>query len=161
MPRFSLPRIPRSRMTERGLHKVQFFSSFSLRCMPSACLCVCVFSLVFVFHLLNVFCRSEIFLQSTGTRRYQQLRLFLRSFVLDRLWIPDEHGRGICAGECVAAHLRWFDEDFGSEVVFWLMSGQSNLAITCLRFFQSRIADTEQYFLRPPWKNPCCPEVIL
>ena len=25
-----------------------------------------------------------------------------------------------CAGECVAAHLRWFDESYGSEVVFWI-----------------------------------------
>ena len=25
-----------------------------------------------------------------------------------------------CAGECVAAHLRWFDENYGSEVVFWI-----------------------------------------
>ena len=42
-----------------------------------------------------------------------------------------------------------------------LMSGPLNVAIACLMFFQFRFADTEQYFLRPPWKNPCCPEVIL
>ena len=33
-------------------------------------------------------------------------------------WIPDEHRRGICAVECVAAHLRGFEEDSRSEVVF-------------------------------------------
>ena len=42
-----------------------------------------------------------------------------------------------------------------------LMSGQLNVAIACLMFFQFRFADTEQYFLRPPWKNPCYLEVIL
>ena len=35
VPRFSLRRISRSRMTERGLHEVPFSSSFSLWCMPS------------------------------------------------------------------------------------------------------------------------------
>ena len=28
-----------------------------------------------------------------------------------------------CAGECVAAHLRWFDENYGSEVVFSIEFG--------------------------------------
>ena len=37
----------------------------------------------------------------------------------DRLWIPGEHSRGICVVECITAHLRWFEEDLGSEVVFW------------------------------------------
>ena len=55
-----------------------------------------VFSLVFDFHLLNVLSRSEIVLQSTWTGRFERLRLSLRSFVLDRLWIPGEHGRGMC-----------------------------------------------------------------
>ena len=109
VPRFSLRRISRSRMTERGLHKVLFSSSFhcgacrreSVRVQGFSVkgvsrVCVCVLSLVFVFHLLNVLSRSEIVLQSTGTRRFQRLRLSLRSFVLDRLWIPGEHGRGMC-----------------------------------------------------------------
>ena len=42
-----------------------------------------------------------------------------------------------------------------------LMSGPLNVAIACLMFFQFRFADTKQYFLSPPWKNPCFPEVIL
>ena len=42
-----------------------------------------------------------------------------------------------------------------------LMSGPLNVATACLMFFQFRFADTEQYFLRPPWENPSCPEVIL
>ena len=40
------------------------------------------------------------------------------SFVLYRPWIPGEHRRGTCAVECVAAHLRGFEEDSRSEVVF-------------------------------------------
>ena len=35
-------------------------------------------------------------------------------------WIPGEHRRGICAVECVAAHLRGFEEDSRSEVVLWI-----------------------------------------
>ena len=35
-------------------------------------------------------------------------------------WIPGEHRRGIRAVECVAAHLRGFEEDSRSEVVFWI-----------------------------------------
>ena len=35
-------------------------------------------------------------------------------------WIPGEHRRGIYAVECVAAHLRGFEEDSRSEVVFWI-----------------------------------------
>ena len=37
-----------------------------------------------------------------------------------RPWIPGEHCRGICAVECVTAHLRGFEEDSRSEVVFWI-----------------------------------------
>ena len=54
------------------------------------------------------------------TRRLQRVQLFLRSFVLYRPWIPGEHRRGICAVECVAAHLRGFEEDSRPEVVFWI-----------------------------------------
>ena len=54
------------------------------------------------------------------TRRVQRVRLFLCSFVLYMPWIPGEHCRGICAVECATAHLRWFEEDLGSEVVFWI-----------------------------------------
>ena len=35
-------------------------------------------------------------------------------------WIPGEHRPGICAVECVAAHLRGFEEYSRSEVVFWI-----------------------------------------
>ena len=55
-----------------------------------------------------------------GARRLRRSRLFLRSFVLDRLWIPGEYSRGICAVEFVTAHLRWFEEGSGSGVVFWI-----------------------------------------
>ena len=55
-----------------------------------------------------------------GTRRLPRVRLFPRSFVLYRPWIPGEHRRGICAVECVTAHLRGFEEDSRSEVVFWI-----------------------------------------
>ena len=40
--------------------------------------------------------------------------------VLYRPWIPGEHRRGICAVECVTAHLREFEEDSRSKVVFWI-----------------------------------------
>ena len=58
--------------------------------------------------------------EDTTTRRLQRVRLFLRSFVLYRPWIPGEHRRGIRAVECVTAHLRGFEEDSRSEVVFWI-----------------------------------------
>ena len=45
--------------------------------------------------------------------------LFLCSFVLYTPWIPGEHCRGIRAVECVTAHLRGFEVDSRSEVVFW------------------------------------------
>ena len=50
---------------------------------------------------------------STGT-------VIFRSFVLFRPWITGEHRRGICAFECVTAHVRGFEEDSRSEVVFWI-----------------------------------------
>ena len=40
--------------------------------------------------------------------------------VLYTPWIPGEHRRGICAVECVTAHLRGFEEDSRSKVVFWI-----------------------------------------
>ena len=45
---------------------------------------------------------------------------FYVPFVLYMPWIPGEHRRGTCAVECVAAHLRGFEEDSRSEVVFWI-----------------------------------------
>ena len=40
--------------------------------------------------------------------------------VLYRPWIPGEHRRGICAVECVTAHLREFEEDSRSKIIFWI-----------------------------------------
>ena len=85
-----------------------------------------------------------------GTRRLQRVRLFPRSFVLYRPWIPGEHRRGICAVECVTAHLRGFEEDSRSEVVFWIDEwsiefGSYWLDVTHVH---DHFADTEQYFLR-------------
>ena len=44
--------------------------------------------------------------------------MFLRSFLLFLHRIPGFHTRGICAVECVTAHLLRFDEDYRSDVVF-------------------------------------------
>ena len=52
--------------------------------------------------------------------RLQGVWLFLRAFVLYSPWIPGEHCQGTSAVECVAAHLRGFEEDLRSEVVFWI-----------------------------------------
>ena len=54
------------------------------------------------------------------TRRLQRVRLFPRSFVLYRPWIPGERRGGICAVKCVTAHLRGFEEDSRSKVVLWI-----------------------------------------
>ena len=66
---------------------------------------------------------------------------------------PGEHRRGTCAVECVTAHLRGFEEDSRSEVVFlidewsiefgyhWLML----LMFLTAHLFQFRFLDSEQY----------------
>ena len=100
-------------------------------------------------------CRREL-APVQGTRRLQRVRLFPRSFVLYRPWIPGEHRRGICAVECVTAHLRGFEEDSRSEVVFWIdewsiefgFTGLILLMFMTIHLFQLRFAYTEQYFLR-------------
>ena len=51
---------------------------------------------------------------------FVRVRLFLCSFVLYRPLIPGEHRPGIWAVDCVAAHLRGFEEDSRSGVVFWI-----------------------------------------
>ena len=56
---------------------------------------LCVFSFVFVVHLLNVFCRKKLFVIHRDLPISTE-RLFLRSFVLDGLWIPGKHSRGMC-----------------------------------------------------------------
>ena len=78
---------------------------------------------VFWFHVAHVRgnlllpCQFRVGVRTT-TRRLQRVRLFLRSFVLYRPWIPGEHRRGIWVVDCVAAHLSGFEEDSRSEVVF-------------------------------------------
>ena len=67
-----------------------------------------------------------------STRRLQGVRLFLCTLVLYRPWIPGEHRRGICAVECVTAHLRGFEEVSRSEVVFWINEWSIESGYTCL-----------------------------
>ena len=50
-----------------------------------------------------------------STLLFQRVRLFLCSFGLYMPLIPYKHRRGTCVVECVAAHLRGFDEDSRSE----------------------------------------------
>ena len=58
----------------------------------------------------------------------------------------------------MTAHLRWFEEDLGSEVVFWIDERSVEFGhhwfdvahAHDIHFFQFRLADTEQKFLRPP-----------
>ena len=66
----------------------------------------------------NLVC--HLFWTQQGPDDFNGYGLFLRSFVLYRPWIPGEHRRGTSAVECVAAHLRGFEEDSRSEVVFWI-----------------------------------------
>ena len=82
------------------------------------------------------------------TRRVQRVRLFLCSFVLYMPWIPGEHCRGICAVECATAHLRWFEEDLGSEVVFWIEAPV--LACLCRGLSWFRFAGSPALHLRVP-----------
>ena len=75
------------------------------------------------------------------------------TFVQYRPWIPGGLRRGTCAVECVAAHLRGFEEVSRLEVVFcivewsfefgyhWLML----LMFLTTHLFQFRFVDSEQY----------------
>ena len=74
-------------------------------------------SAVSLFFVIVVYVVGNLHMFKGPTRRLQRVQ---RSFVLYRPWIPGEHRRGICAVECVAAHLRGFEEDSRSEVVFWI-----------------------------------------
>ena len=86
------------------------------------------------------------------------VRLFLRAFVLYRLWIPGEHCQGTSAVECVAAHLRGFEEDSTSEVVFWIdelpvefgYHWLMSLMFLTTHLFHFRFEVTEQY-----WRTKC------
>ena len=68
-------------------------------------------------------------------------------------WIPGEHRRGICAVECVTGHLRGFEEDSRSEVVFWIDEWSIEfgyhwlmlLVFLTAHLFQFRFIDSEQY----------------
>ena len=88
-------------------------------------------------------------------RRVQRVRLFLFLFVLYMPWIPGEHRRGICAVECVTAHLRGFEEVSRSEVVIWIDEWSiefgyhwlMSLVFLTAHLFQFRFVDSEHgYF---------------
>ena len=64
------------------------------------------------------------------------------------------HRRGACAVECVAAHLRGFEEDSRSEVVFWSVAHvhvHSHLPIPPLsiqrveEIFTSKVGSTDHF----------------
>ena len=90
--------------------------------------------------------------------RLQDVRLFLRAFVLYSPWIPCEHCQGTSAVECVTAHLRGFEEDLSSETVFWIdeLSVEfgyhwlMSLMFFTTHLFHFRFAVTEQY-----WRTRC------
>ena len=78
-----------------------------------------MFSFVFVVHLLNVFCRKNFVCNSQGPDEfngygYFYVRLYWTGFGFQAN-IVEEYV--LC--ECITAYLRWFEEDLGSEVVFW------------------------------------------
>ena len=75
-------------------------------------------SAVSLFFFIVVHVVGNLHMFKGPTRRLQRVRLFQRSFVLYRPSISGEHRRGICAVECVTAHLRGFEEDSRSGVVF-------------------------------------------
>ena len=72
---------------------------------------------LFFLIVVNVLGNVHSFKGPSG--RLQEVRLFLRAFVLYSPWIPGEHCRAIRAVECVTAHLRGFGEDSRSEGI-WL-----------------------------------------
>ena len=116
----------RGEMAERGLVRLGL-------CLKTAVLSVC--SLVLQCFFLSlcvglkidpagrvvpyVLVRRLVRLQGPS-RRLQEVRLFIRAFVLYSPWITGEHCQGTSAVECVAAHPRGFEEDSRSEVVFWI-----------------------------------------
>ena len=117
---------------------------------------MCKLGFCFSVHLFNVFCRREIVSNPQGPDDFNgngcfYVRLFWTSFGFQANMVE-------CLVECVIAHLLWFEEDLGSEIVFWIDERSIELAIAGLMFltfmtihlFQFRFADTEQYFLRPP-----------
>ena len=64
----------------------------------------------FLFFVIVVHVVGILHIFKGPTRRVQQVRLFLCSFVLYMPWIPGEHRRGIRVVECVTAHHRGFEE---------------------------------------------------
>ena len=106
---------------------------------------------LFFFIVVHVVWNLHIF--KGPTRRLQRARLFQCSLVLYMPWIPGEQRRGICAVECVTAHLRGFEEDSRSEVVFWIDEWSIEfgyhwlmvLMFLTAHFFQFRFVVSEQY----------------
>ena len=108
---------------------------------------------VSLFFVIVVHVVGNLHIFKGPSRRVQRVPFFQCSFVLYMPWIPGEHRRGIRAVECVAAHLRGFEEDSRSEVVFcidewsiefgyhWLML----LMFLTAHLFQFRFVDSEQY----------------
>ena len=63
-------------------------------------------------------------------------------------WIPGEHRRGIWAVDCVAAHLRGFEENSRSEVVFWIDEWSSAVSLSLASLTTTRImAKREHVFV--------------
>ena len=68
------------------------------------------------------------------------------------------HCRGVCVAERFVAHLCGLEAKLGIRSCLRLINDQLNLTITGLKLltlmiiqvFEFRLADTEQYFLRPP-----------
>ena len=111
-----------------------------------------MFSLVFVFHLLNVFCCSEIVCNPQGPDDFNgygcfYVRLYWTGFGFQANTLE--------AYVLLSALLHIFvglKRTIDQKLSSVLMSGPFNVA---------SFADTEQYFLRLPLKNQCCPKVIL
>ena len=102
-----------------------------------------MFSLIFVIHLLNVFCCSEIVCNPQGPDDFNGYGCFYVRFY----WI----GCGSQANTLeeyvlLSALLRIFvclKRTIDQKLSSILMSGPLNVAIACLMFFQFRFADTE------------------
>ena len=95
------------------------------------------------------------------SRRLQEVRLFLRAFVLYSPWITGEHCQGASAVECVAAHLRGFEEDSRSEVVFWIEEWSIEVWLSLLhRRGTTVLLSALQHDLRCPTlhRADCCSE---
>ena len=84
-------------MIERGLHEVPFPCSFPLWCMSSG--------------ICTMFKGPDDF----NGYGYIYVRLYCAGLGFQSNIVEE-----ICAVECVTGHLRGFEEDSRSEVVFWI-----------------------------------------